>query len=264
MRSRWTREPGLTRRASRSAGERAIVVLGSSGRKEQPGCTMATYPKGAASDDRRRRHRSHTRSSSPAAGSSRRTSSRSSTRPIRRRRPAATYTATEAQYDEAVEAAVAAFEVTRTLPAYERGRILREISAGITRPARGARPAHRARVGQADPRRPGRGRPRDADLPPRRRGSRADDRRADPARPDAGRRRTGSGSRGASRSARSRPSARSTSRSTWPPTSSRRRSPSGNPIVLKPPSKDPLTMLAVAEIVEAAGVAGGLGLASCR
>ena len=32
---------------------------------------------------------------------------------------------------------------------------------------------------------------------------------------------------------------------------------SGNPIVLKPPSKDPLTMLAVAEIVEAAGVPAG-------
>ena len=43
----------------------------------------------------------------------------------------ATYHATEAQYEEAVEAAVAAFEVTRTLPAYERGRILREVSAGI-------------------------------------------------------------------------------------------------------------------------------------
>src|SRR6187549_697534 len=43
----------------------------------------------------------------------------------------ATFHATEAQYEEAVEAAVAAFEVTRTLPAYERGRILREISAGI-------------------------------------------------------------------------------------------------------------------------------------
>ena len=42
-----------------------------------------------------------------------------------------TYTATDAQYDEAVEAAVAAFEITRTLPAFERGRILREISAGI-------------------------------------------------------------------------------------------------------------------------------------
>src|SRR4029077_4765834 len=42
-----------------------------------------------------------------------------------------TYNATEAQYEEAVEAAVAAFEVTRHLPAYERGRILRDISAGM-------------------------------------------------------------------------------------------------------------------------------------
>src|SRR6478752_1852671 len=42
-----------------------------------------------------------------------------------------TFHATAAQYEEAVEAAVAAFEITRTLPAYERGRILREISAGI-------------------------------------------------------------------------------------------------------------------------------------
>src|ERR687892_1458247 len=43
----------------------------------------------------------------------------------------ATFNATPEQYDEAVEAAVAAFEVTRTLPAYERGAILRNISAGI-------------------------------------------------------------------------------------------------------------------------------------
>ncbi len=43
----------------------------------------------------------------------------------------ATYNATEAQYEEAVDAAVAAFEQTRVLPAYERGRALREISAGI-------------------------------------------------------------------------------------------------------------------------------------
>ncbi len=42
-----------------------------------------------------------------------------------------TFNATEAQYEEAVEAAVGAFEVTRTLPAYERGRILRNISSGI-------------------------------------------------------------------------------------------------------------------------------------
>jgi acyl-CoA reductase-like NAD-dependent aldehyde dehydrogenase len=42
-----------------------------------------------------------------------------------------TYHATREQYDEAVDAAVKAFEVTRQLPAYERGRALREISAGI-------------------------------------------------------------------------------------------------------------------------------------
>lgn len=43
----------------------------------------------------------------------------------------ATYQATPEQVEEAVAAAVAAFEETRRLPAYERGRILREISAGI-------------------------------------------------------------------------------------------------------------------------------------
>ena len=45
----------------------------------------------------------------------------------------ATFHATEAQYEEAVEAAVRAFEVTRTLPAVERGAILRNVSAGISR-----------------------------------------------------------------------------------------------------------------------------------
>jgi acyl-CoA reductase-like NAD-dependent aldehyde dehydrogenase len=43
----------------------------------------------------------------------------------------ATYSATEAQYEEAVTAAVAAFRETRALPVYERSRALREISAGI-------------------------------------------------------------------------------------------------------------------------------------
>ena len=38
----------------------------------------------------------------------------------------------------------------------------------------------------------------------------------------------------------------------------------GNTIVLKPPSKDPLTMLTVAEIVEAAGAARRARSASCR
>ena len=42
-----------------------------------------------------------------------------------------TYNATPEQYEEAVQAAVAAFEVTRNLPAYERGAILRNISSGL-------------------------------------------------------------------------------------------------------------------------------------
>src|SRR5688572_5055301 len=42
-----------------------------------------------------------------------------------------TFNATPEQYEEAVKAAVAAFETTRTLPAFERGAILRNISAGI-------------------------------------------------------------------------------------------------------------------------------------
>ena len=42
-----------------------------------------------------------------------------------------TFNASDAQYEEAVQAAVRAFEVTRRLPAYERGRALREISSGI-------------------------------------------------------------------------------------------------------------------------------------
>ncbi|HLY13342.1 MAG TPA: aldehyde dehydrogenase family protein, partial [Candidatus Limnocylindrales bacterium] len=42
-----------------------------------------------------------------------------------------TYHATPEQYEAAVDAAVAAFEQTRHLPAYERGAILRTISAGI-------------------------------------------------------------------------------------------------------------------------------------
>ena len=66
-------------------------------------------------------------------------------RPAGRRNPArpdepagSTYNATPEQYEEAVQAAVRAFEVTRKLPAYERGRILREISAGHQGPPRGA------------------------------------------------------------------------------------------------------------------------------
>ena len=167
---------------------------------------------------------SRIRSSSPAAGSTRPTCSRSPTRPAPTKPAGATYNATEAQYEEAVEAAVAAFEVTRKLPAYERGRILREISAGIRerreelgrlialeagKPIRDAlvevdRATLTFRLGAEEAERMT-GELIPLDLLPLAR--------------------VGSASRGASRSARSRRSARSTSRSTSPRTSSRRRSP---------------------------------------
>jgi acyl-CoA reductase-like NAD-dependent aldehyde dehydrogenase len=167
-----------------------------------------------------------------------------------------TYTATDAQYDEAVEAAVAAFEVTRKLPAYERGRILREISAGIRarreelgrlialesgKPVRDAlvevdRATLTFRLGAEEAERMT-GELIPLDLMPA-----AKDRvgitRRFPIGPIAG-----------------------ISPFNFPLNlAAHKIAPaiaSGNPIVLKPPSKDPLTMLAVAEIIEAAGVPAG-------
>jgi glyceraldehyde-3-phosphate dehydrogenase (NADP+) len=168
----------------------------------------------------------------------------------------ATWNATEAQYDEAVDAAVAAFEVTRTLPAYERGRILREISAGIRdrreelgrlialeagKPIRdslievdravltfrlGAEEAERM-TGEVIP----------LDLLPSSK-DRIGITRRFPIGPIAG-----------------------ISPFNFPLNlAAHKIAPaiaSGNPIVLKPPSKDPLTMLTVAEIIEAAGAPAG-------
>jgi hypothetical protein len=119
----------------------------------------------------------------------------------------ATYNATEAQYEEAVEAAVAAFEVTRRLPAYERGRILREVSAGIK-----ARREELARLIALEAGKPIRALARwivPSDLPPAAEG-RADDRRV--IRSTSAVLEGRSASPAGSRSARSRPSARSTSR----------------------------------------------------
>jgi glyceraldehyde-3-phosphate dehydrogenase (NADP+) len=168
----------------------------------------------------------------------------------------ATYNASEAQYEEAVEAAVAAFEVTRTLPAYERGSILRNISAGIKarreelgrlialeagKPIRdalvevdratltfrlGAEEAERM-VGETIP----------LDLMPASKGRVGITRRF-PIGPIA-----------------------AISPFNFPLNlAAHKLAPaiaSGNTIVLKPPSKDPLTMLTVAEIVEAAGAPAG-------
>ncbi len=168
----------------------------------------------------------------------------------------ATFNASEAQYEEAVEAAVAAFEVTRTLPAYERGAILRNISAGIKarreelgklmareagKPIRdalievdravitfrlGAEEAERM-VGETIP----------LDLMPASKGRLGITRRF-PIGPIA-----------------------AISPFNFPLNlAAHKLSPaiaSGNTIVLKPPSKDPLTMLTVAEIIEEAGPPAG-------
>jgi glyceraldehyde-3-phosphate dehydrogenase (NADP+) len=168
----------------------------------------------------------------------------------------ATFHATEAQYEEAVEAAVAAFEITRTLPAYERGAILRNISNGIKgrreelgrilaleagKPIRdalvevdratltfrlGAEEAERM-VGETIP----------LDLNPASKGRVGITRRF-PIGPIA-----------------------AISPFNFPLNlAAHKVAPaiaSGNPIVLKPPSKDPLTMLTVAEIIEAAGAPAG-------
>src|SRR6188472_444396 len=167
-----------------------------------------------------------------------------------------TFHATEAQYEEAVEAAVAAFEVTRTLPAYERGAILRDISAGIKarreelgaliaaeagKPIRdaltevdravltfrlGAEEAERA-YGEVIP----------LDLMPSSK-DRVGITRRFPIGPIAG-----------------------ISPFNFPLNlAAHKVAPaiaSGNPIVLKPPSKDPLVMLAVAEILDSVGLPEG-------
>jgi acyl-CoA reductase-like NAD-dependent aldehyde dehydrogenase len=168
----------------------------------------------------------------------------------------ATYSATEAQYEEAVEAAVAAFEVTRTLPAYERGRILREISAGLRerreelgrlialeagKPIRDAltevdRATLTFRLGAEEAER------MTGELIPLDLMASSKDRvgitRRFPIGPIAG-----------------------ISPFNFPLNlAAHKVAPaiaSGNPIVLKPPSKDPLTMLTVAEIIDAAGPPAG-------
>ena len=177
--------PGLTRSASRRAVGRDTSDL-AVGDGAGAGCTMPTVP------HRRAATMTVVTGTKPhpifLAGRWVESPGRarsSTTRPTRRRPPARPTTRREAQYEEAVEAAVAAFEVTRTLPAYERGRILREISAGIK-----ARREELGRLIALEAGKPIRDAlvevdRADADLPARRRGGRADDRRGHPARPDA-------------------------------------------------------------------------------
>ncbi|HEX5590925.1 MAG TPA: aldehyde dehydrogenase family protein [Candidatus Limnocylindrales bacterium] len=168
----------------------------------------------------------------------------------------ATYHATPEQYEEAVQAAVRAFEVTRTLPAYERGRILREISAGLQarrdelgrlialeagKPIRDAlievdRATLTFRLGAEEAERMiGEMIPLDLNVASK---GRVGITRRFPVGPVAG-----------------------ISPFNFPLNlAAHKLAPAiaaGCSIVLKPPSKDPLTMLAVAEIIDAAGVPEG-------
>ncbi len=177
--------------------------------------------------------------------------------PARADAPAgATYNATPEQYEEAVTAAVAAFEKTRRLAAYERSAALRKISAGIQarreeigrliacesgKPIRDAltevdRGILTFRIGAEEAERIG-GEVLPLDLNPASRGRTGITRRF-PIGPIA-----------------------AISPFNFPLNlAAHKLAPaiaSGNPIVLKPPSKDPLTMLAVAEIVAEAGLPEG-------
>jgi glyceraldehyde-3-phosphate dehydrogenase (NADP+) len=177
--------------------------------------------------------------------------------PARSGEPAgATYYATPAQYEEAVAAAVAAFEATRALPAYERSAALRKISAGIAarrdeigrliatesgKPIRDSlaevdRAVLTFRIGAEEAERIG-GELIPLDLNGASRGRTGITRRF-PIGPIA-----------------------AISPFNFPLNlAAHKLAPaiaSGNPIVLKPPSRDPLTMLTVAEIIAEAGLPEG-------
>jgi acyl-CoA reductase-like NAD-dependent aldehyde dehydrogenase len=168
----------------------------------------------------------------------------------------ATFHATAAQYEEAAEAAVKAFEITRTLPAYERGAILRNISAGIKgrreelgrllaleagKPIRDAlvevdRAVVTFRLGAEEAERMvGETIPLDITV-------------------------AGKGRMGITRRFPIGPIAAISPFNFPLNLAAHKVSPaiaSGNTIVLKPPSKDPLVMLTVAEIIEEAGAPAG-------
>jgi acyl-CoA reductase-like NAD-dependent aldehyde dehydrogenase len=168
----------------------------------------------------------------------------------------ATFNATEAQYEEAVEAAVAAFEVTRTLPAYERGAILRNISAGIK-----ARREELGRLLSLEAGKPIRDALVEVDraVLTFRLGAEEAERMIGETIPlDIAA--ASKGRMGITRRFPIGPIAAISPFNFPLNLAAHKVSPaiaSGNPIVLKPPSKDPLTMLTVAEIIEEAGAPAG-------
>ena len=168
----------------------------------------------------------------------------------------ATFHATEAQYEEAVEAAVKAFEVTRTLPAYERGAILRNISSGIR-----ARREEIGRLLSLEAGKPIRDALVEVDraVVTFRLGAEEAERMVGETIPlDISV--AGKGRMGITRRFPIGPIAGISPFNFPLNLAAHKVAPAiatGNPIVLKPPSKDPLTMLTVAEIIEEAGAPAG-------
>jgi acyl-CoA reductase-like NAD-dependent aldehyde dehydrogenase len=177
--------------------------------------------------------------------------------PARPDEPAgATYNATPEQYEEAVTAAVEAFEVTRRLPAYERGRMLREISAGIR-----ARREEIGRLITLESGKPIRDALTEVDraVLTFRLGAEEAERMTGELIP-LDLMATSKGRVGVTRRFPIGPIAGISPFNFPLNLAAHKVAPalaSGNTIVLKPPSKDPLTMLTVAEIIEQAGVPDG-------
>jgi glyceraldehyde-3-phosphate dehydrogenase (NADP+) len=167
-----------------------------------------------------------------------------------------TFHATEAQYDEAVEAAVAAFQVTRNLPAYERGAILRNISNGIR-----ARRDELARLIALEAGKPIRDAGVEvdrADLTFRLGAEEAERMYGEVIPLDI--MASSKGRVGITRRFPIGPIAAISPFNFPLNLAAHKLAPaiaSGNTIVLKPPSADPLTMLTVAEIIEEAGAPAG-------
>lgn len=167
-----------------------------------------------------------------------------------------TFNATEAQYEEAVEAAVAAFQVTRKLPAYERGAILRNVSTGIK-----ARREELARLIALEAGKPIRDAFGEVDraVLTFRLGAEEAERMVGEVIP-LDLMASSKGRVGITRRFPLGPIAGISPFNFPLNLAAHKIAPAiaaGNSIVLKPPSKDPLTMLTVAEIVEESGAPAG-------
>jgi len=168
----------------------------------------------------------------------------------------ATFNATAEQYEEAVKAAVAAFQLTRKLPAYERGAILRNISAGIRE-----RREELARLMTAESGKPIRDSLVEVDraVVTFRLGAEEAERMTGELIP-LDLMASSKGRIGITRRFPIGPIAAISPFNFPLNLAAHKLSPAiaaGNTVVLKPPSKDPLTMLTVAEIIERSGMPEG-------